>query len=208
WKLDPVHFPRPVTRYWTEMHPAPFRRGTTEMMSYYGALLSCLESHYVNGFAYNQMQPAPDDEIPQRFARADEVWEKKVWRDQLKEWDEVAKPASIKIDRELQGVDADGLSDDGLVEYLTRCREHHSEMIYQHMRFTASAMVPVGDLLAHLGMWTQVAPSDALAMMRGAAPVPAGASGELAQLITAIRSDNAARALLDGDGDPEKTIAE
>ena len=25
WDLDPVHFPRPVTRYWAEMHPAAFR---------------------------------------------------------------------------------------------------------------------------------------------------------------------------------------
>ena len=28
WKQDPVHFPRPVTRYWTEVHPAAFARGT------------------------------------------------------------------------------------------------------------------------------------------------------------------------------------
>jgi pyruvate,water dikinase len=206
--LDPVHFPRPVTQYWSEMHPAPFRRGTTEMMSYYGTLLSCLETQYVNGFAYNQMQLAPEDEIPQRFARADEVWEKKVWRAQLKEWDEVAKPASIKIDRELQAVDADTLSDDGLVDYLTRCRQHHSEMIFQHMRFTGSAMVPVGDLLGHVGAWTRLPSSDVLGMMRGAAPVSAGASGELEQLITAIRGDKAARSLLDADGDPDKTLTE
>jgi pyruvate,water dikinase len=34
WALDPVHFPRPVTRCWTEMHPEPFRRGVQEFMSY------------------------------------------------------------------------------------------------------------------------------------------------------------------------------
>ena len=81
-------------------------------------------------------------------------------------------------------------------------------MIFQHMRFTGSAMVPVGDLLAHLGAWTDVAPADALAMMRGAAPVSAGASGELERLIAAITHDTAARALLDSDGDPGKTLAE
>ena len=81
---------------------------------------------YVNGFAYNTMRPAPDDEIPQRFARAEEVWERKVWREQLREWDETFKPAAIAKHRELQSVDADALSDDELVEYLTRCREHHS----------------------------------------------------------------------------------
>ena len=35
YELDPVHFPRPLTRYWTEVHPAAFAaapptsRGTT-----------------------------------------------------------------------------------------------------------------------------------------------------------------------------------
>ena len=53
-----------------------------------------------------------------------------------------------------------------MVAYLTRCREHHSQMIFQHMRFTGSAMLPVGDLLAHLGSWTDVAPNDTLALLK------------------------------------------
>ena len=81
-------------------------------------------------------------------------------------------------------------------------------MIFQHMRFTASAMIPVGDLLAHLGAWTEVTPAVALAMLRGAAPVSAGASGELERLIAAITGDRGARELLDADGDPGKTLAE
>jgi phosphohistidine swiveling domain-containing protein len=208
WNLDAVHHPRPSTRYWVEMHPEPFRRGTHEFMAYYGMLLESLEVRYVNGFAYHAMHPAPEDEIPQRFARAEEVWAQKVWRQQLSEWDETFKPAAIKTHRELQSVDADALSDDELVAYLTRCRDHHAKMITQHMRFTGSAMVPVGDLLAHLGTWTAVAPSDVLAMLRGAAPVSAGASGELHRLIAAITQDTAAHALLDSDGDPGKTLAE
>jgi pyruvate,water dikinase len=208
WNLDPVHFPRPVTRYWAEMHPEPFRRGTHEFMAFYGTLLDALETHYVNGFAYNAMQPAPEDEIPQRFARAEQVWEDKVWREQLRDWDETFKPAAIRTHRELQAVDADALSDDELVEYLTRCRDHHSRMIFQHMRFTGSAMLPVGDLLAHVSDWTGVAPSETLAMMRGAAPVSAGASGELTRLVTAITQDKDARALLDSSGDPAKTLEE
>jgi rifampicin phosphotransferase len=208
WALDPVHHPRPVTRYWTEMHPEPFRRGTHEFMAYYGTLLESMETQYVNGFAYGTRHPAPEDEIPQRIARAEEVWERKVWREQLREWDDTFKPAAIQTHRELQSVDADALSDDEMVTYLARCREHHSNMIYQHMRFTGSATVPIGDLLAHLGSWTTVAPAEALAMMRGAAPVSAGASGELHRLIDAITQDTAARALLDSDGNPGKTLAE
>jgi len=190
------------------MHPEPFRRGTHEFMAYYGTPIESMAMQYVNGFAYNSMLPAPEDEIPQRFARAEEVWERKVWREQLREWDETAKPAALRTHRELQSVDTDTLSDDGLVAYLRRCGEHHSQMIFQHMRFTGAAMLPVGDLLAHLGAWTGVAPGATLAMMRGAAPVSAGASGELERLILAITQDSAARALLDSDGDPAKTLAE
>jgi pyruvate,water dikinase len=177
-------------------------------MAYYGTLIESMETQYVNGFAYNTMHPAPEGEIPQRFARAEEVWEQKVWRQQLREWDDTAKPTAIKVHRELQSVDAGDLSDEGLVTYLTRCRDHHAQMMYQHMRFTGSAMLPVGDLLAHVGAWTSAAPSEVLAMMRGAAPVSAGASGELERLIVAITQDTAARALLDSDGDPGKVLAE
>jgi phosphohistidine swiveling domain-containing protein len=208
WGLDPVHFPRPVTRYFAEIHPEPFHRGTHEFMAFYGTPLEGMETQYVNGFSYHTMRPAPDAEIPERFARAEEVWARKVWREQLREWDETFKPAAISTHRELQSVDATSLSDDGLVEYLTRCREHHANMIFQHMRFTGSAMLPVGDLLAHLGKWTDVTPADSLAMLRGAAPVSAGASGELQRLIAAITDDTAARSLLDSDGDPGKTLAE
>ena len=27
WEQDPVHFPRPVTRYFQETHPPSFKRG-------------------------------------------------------------------------------------------------------------------------------------------------------------------------------------
>jgi len=208
WVLDPVHFPRPATRYLAENHHEPFQRGVREFMAYYGMLLESMEMSFVNGFAYRSLHPVPDEDVPKRFARAEEVWERKVWRDQLQEWDEVAKPASIAMHRELQAVDPDTLSDDELVAYLARCREHHANMAYQHMRFTGSAMVPVGDLLAHVSMWTDAPPADALAMMQGAAPVSAGASAELDRLIDAFTHDASARSLLDSGGDPAKTLAE
>jgi pyruvate,water dikinase len=188
------------------MHPEPFARGTGEFTRYYGMLLDHMEMQYVKGFAYRALRLVADDEVPRRFQRADEVFEKKVWRDQLREWDETAKPASIKTHRELQAVDPDALSDTDLVAYLTRCRDHHIEMIYQHMRFTASAVLPVGDLLAHLGDWTGVAPADALTMMRGAAPVSAGASDQLERLIAAINRDASARQLLESDGEPGQVL--
>jgi pyruvate,water dikinase len=81
-------------------------------------------------------------------------------------------------------------------------------MITQHMRYTGSAVIPVGDLLAHLMAWTQVPPADVLAMMAGAAPVSAGASAELERMLAAFHEDAEARALLASDGDPALVLAQ
>ncbi len=158
WSLDAVHFPRPATRYWAEIQPPAMSRGSSEFSRYYGLLLGRLEVAYVNGFAYMARMPIADEEFPERMQRAHDVFAGKLWRDQLRDWDETFKPASIRTHKELQSVDPESLSDAELVAYLTRCHEHHSEMIYQHMRHTGGAIVPIGDLLAHAGEWTDVPP--------------------------------------------------
>jgi rifampicin phosphotransferase len=201
WELDPVHFPRPVTRYF-ETSSESFRRGTAEVMAFYGMPIGAMVNGVVNGFLYHAMVPVDPEEIPARFARAEEVFANKLWREQLQEWDEVAKPASIAVHRELQAVDPDALTDAELCTYLTRCAEHHSEMRYQHMRFTGAAVIPVGDLLVHAGAWAEVAPAQVLAATRGAAPVSAGASAEQERLVAALAGDPAARELLESDEDP------
>lgn len=206
WTIDAVHFPRPVTRYFAEFHPVPFKRGFQELTRYYGMPIGGLEYRYVHGFAYSTMAPPPEDEIPARFQRAEDVWEQKVWREQLREWDETFKPASIGKHRELQAVDPDALSDEDLVAYLTRCRDHHADMIFQHMRFTAAPSVPTGDFLAHVGDWTGLPASELLGLLRGAAPVSAGASDELARLRAAIEQDASARELLASDRDPAQIL--
>src|SRR6185436_3956486 len=85
WELDPVHFPRPATRYWTEVHPGAFQRGTGEFARSYGMLIDGLEMAYVNGFAYRIVRPAAEAEVPGRFQRAEEVFQRKYWREQLRD---------------------------------------------------------------------------------------------------------------------------
>ena len=109
WEQDPVHFPRLVTRYFQETHPPSFKRGTNDFARFYGMLIDGLQMSYVKGFGYNQMLPAPEAEIPQRFQRAEQVFAQKLWREQLRDWDESCKPSSIAMHRELQAVDPDAL---------------------------------------------------------------------------------------------------
>ena len=205
WKLDAVHFPRPVTRYWAETHPEAFMRGTSDFSRFYGMLIS-LNNAYVNGFAYMQPGSVAPEEIPARFERAQEVIQGKLWREQLREWDEAVKPASIKAHRELQAVDPDELPDEDLAAHITRCRDHHAAMITQHMRFTAAPSVPTGDFLLHVTQWTGLPISELVGLLRGAAPVSAGASAELEQLVASIAKDDRARELLESEGDPAATL--
>jgi phosphohistidine swiveling domain-containing protein len=207
WEQDPVHFPRPMTRYFQETHPASFKRGTNDFARFYGMLIDGLQISYVQGFGYNQVLPAPEAEIPQRIQRAEQVFAQKLWREQLHDWDDNCKPSAIAMHRELQSVDPDRLSDTELVAYLRRCRDHHSAMIAQHMRFTAGAVLPTGDFLAHVGDWTGLPPSELLGLMRGSAVVSAGGSDEMERLKKAFAEDPSARKLLETDGDPAQVLA-
>jgi pyruvate,water dikinase len=161
---------------------------------------------YVQGFGYNQLLPAPEDQIPVRIARAEEVYARRLWREQLQEWDTQRKPAAIAAHRAIQAVDPDALSDAELAAYLRRCRDHHAAMITQHMRFTAAAVLPVGDFLAQVGDWTGLPPSELLGLMRGTTEVSSGGSDELSRLKQAFTQDAAARDLLADDGDPAQLL--
>ena len=207
WAQDPVHFPRPLTRYFQETQPPAFKRGTNDFARFYGMLIDGLQMGYVQGFGYNQPLPAPEADIPERFQRAEQVFPQKLWREQLRDWDEHRKPSSIATHRELQGVDPQALSDTELVAYLTRCRDHHAAMIAQHMRFTAAAVLPTGDFLAHVGDWTGLPPAELLGLMRGSAEVSSGGSDEMARLKKAFAQDPAAREALASGGDPAQTLA-
>jgi pyruvate,water dikinase len=190
------------------MHPEPFARGFAELAAGYGLPFAGRKVAYVNGFMYGTMVPLAPEEVPQRFARAEEVFATRYWRQQLQEWDETYKPRTIARHRELQSVDVERLADEGLADHLRQCRDHHAGMIYQHMRFTASATVPTGDLLVHVGEWTGLPPSQILGTLRGAADVSRGGSDQLDRLVTALRNDPGARSLLESDAEPAKLLDE
>lgn len=206
WDQDPVHFPRPLTRYYQETQVSPFKKGTQENARFFGLLIDGLQSSYVNGFAYIQALPAPENEIPERFKRAEQVFAQKLWREQLQEWDKHCKPTSIAKHRELQSINPDTLSDEDLITYLKQCRDHHAAMIAQHMRFTVATLLPTGDFLAQVGEWTGLPSSELLGLMRGSSSISAGGSDEVEQLKLALAKDPEANEILNSDEDPQEVI--
>ena len=202
WDLDALHFPRPVTAYWAQMHPEPFSLGYADMTAYYGAPIRTRRTAYVNGFCYGQMVPVDPDAFPQRVQRAEEVFDRRLWRESAQEWQEVRKPASMKANREIQAIDPDQLTDDELANHLRRCRDNHVVMIRQHMAFTGTAVVSPGDFLAHAKQWTGLPTVKLLGLMRGASTVSGGTSPQHATLVSAYRADDVARKELDSAEEP------
>jgi phosphohistidine swiveling domain-containing protein len=206
WELDPVHFPRPVTGYWAEMHPEPFALGFGDFMVFYGIPLLKRQTSYPSGFCYSQMVPVAPEEFPNRLARAAEVFEQRGWREQATEWEEVRKPNSVAAHREIQAIDPNELGDEELVAHLRRCRAHHAVMIRQHMAFTGTAVIPAGDFLVQAQAWTGLPTVQLLGLMRGASLVSGGSSEQHAALVAAFRADPEARKALDTDEDPGELL--
>jgi pyruvate,water dikinase len=207
WTTDPVHDPRPVTRFKQELDPEPFTRGFSETMARYGVLIGTMQPAFLHGFAYNTMLPVPPGEVPGRLTRAAEVFERKLWRDDLRRWDEEEKPKAIARSRELLATDPDALSNDDLLAHLDECRVHQREMIYQHMRHTAPAVVPTGDFMTHAIEWTGLPPSQLIPLLRGSAPVSSGDSDDFDGFLAAVRDDEAAQQLLASGADPGAIVA-
>ena len=196
WVLDAVHVARPFSRFQTEIHPAGVELGFRECARRYGLLIDTLDWRFVNGFAYFTVRPALPEEIPARFQAAAETLAGKRWRDDLDRWEREVKPAAIATHLALQAIDPTSLSQDELLAYIERCREHQRSMIRQHHAFNCAAFLPVGDLIAHVGTWAGVPLGSALALIRGAAPESAGSFPQLDRLAAAIQEDADARALL------------
>jgi rifampicin phosphotransferase len=210
WEPDLTHWPRPVARFMTE--PAatfqdPFARGFIESLRRYGTAILYPEYRFVHGIAYRCVRPAPEEEFPQRFQNAERTFETKLWREDLRRWDEEAKPASVRAHLALQQVDPWALSHPQLLEHLAACYTHLRRMFEQHYRLVAPALLPTGDFIAQISELSGTSPAELLVLTRGSAPVSAGAEDGLERLAEAIRDDEEAGVLLGSNDPPAELLA-
>jgi rifampicin phosphotransferase len=226
WEIEGAHFPRPIPYFGRDTFRSSFTKGFAAGTARYGLLLSHFEAEFVNGFWYQQPAafgapkgakgPPPNAILwlltrlhPATRARikvCEDAFANKIWRDDLKQWDEVDKPAAMKRHRELLAIDVPGLDDAALGAHLREVDAHLGEMVILHHRYTITCTLPVGDLLVHVSDWTGDPPGAILAMLRGSTPVSNGIlASELEELAVALRAAPDAAALLDGR-DPAAAI--
>jgi phosphohistidine swiveling domain-containing protein len=226
WLLDYVHWTRPATRFLAEIFPEQFVRGFRESLRRYGLLLDYIDFQFVNGFPYACPRPvgAPkdavghppkhvwdelmnnDSEISERLETSARALERKLWREDLRTWDQETKPAAIRSHLELQAVDPSTLSTEALLVHLDRCRENLKHQVYVHYLYNVPAFVPVGDFLVHAQEWTGRPASEFQGLLQGATPVSRGSADELERLAQAIRDDSRARVLIASSDAPGEVI--
>jgi pyruvate,water dikinase len=222
WQLEMTHFVRPVSRSMAAIFPDAMTAGFRWSMARYGMLLDCLEIKVVNRFVYSAARGvgAPPDakghppklifklllkvhpELRKRLKTIAEVFATKRWRADVALWDTEWKPAFTREHQELQNVDVRALSDEELIAHVARTFETSRRAFQRHHSMNATAMLPLGDFLAHVREWTGLMPADVLPLFRGSSRVSLGAAAELEALGLALQSN---AALLDGD-DPQTVV--
>jgi rifampicin phosphotransferase len=206
WLLDAVHMPRAFSRYHGALFPSAMFAGFNDCCVRYGLLLDGLQYRMVNGLGYFQVVPARPDSVPERFDKAEQALNSKLWRSDLERWDQEVKPAAVKKHLALQAIDPAKLSGEELAKHIECCTEHLSHMVKQHHTFNAAAMLPVGDFIASVSEWTGLPPSAFMPVLRGFSPVSAGHSDELDTLVAAIRTNPQANALLESSVEPGEIL--
>ncbi|MGN6688615.1 MAG: PEP-utilizing enzyme [Actinomycetales bacterium] len=198
--------------------PGSFVRGMREGASRYGLLLDHLKPGFSQSFLYVQpvafgapagaMGPPPKPVLVlltrlhpamrKRIARSSKAIVHKMWREDLKQWDAVDKPAAIARHQAIEAVDVQQLSDEQLGVHVAVCREHSAESVYLHHRYSIAAGMPVGDFLAGATAWTGRSSGELLATLRGVSAISRGfAAVELEDAGKAIASSEAARSILE-----------
>jgi len=207
WELEQTHFAKPATRYGSSIVSDPLARGFGEGTKRYGLLLDTLRMRFVNDFCYGKFVAvgAPDNasgppprpifmlvtrlhpEIRRRTAGAPDVFERKLWREDMRRWDEEIKPDSIKRNSELQKTPIASLDDKAFIAYLDKIKANCEEMIYRHHMFTISCCFPVGHFVSEVQRWTDLPSGEVLGTLKGAAPISRGVGTEaLERLRTAL----------------------
>jgi pyruvate,water dikinase len=218
WQQDSAHTPVAQTLVLQEAYPKGFNRGFEEAFAGYGVLLDRLAMATINGFTYHQPQPfdlpgpdGPKDpewigaELGRRAEVAEQAFAARIWRDAMRRWDDELKPSSVARHRELDA-DLRALDDEQLRAHLDACVGHVSEMVYQHHRHNAHALVPVGDFLLQTAAWTGRPPTALLGVLDGYSPVSSVAAPEMRPALEVLRKDDEARALLFSGDDPADVL--
>ena len=202
WMLDTTHHGRrPMSGYLGHAALPQFERGMSAMLARFGLPLATIEGRLVNGCLYVRPKaigerakasappPTPimkiiarlHPELRRRNRTAATAWAEKRWRDDVDQWFDHDRGATITTLLTYQAVQVAELDDRQLVAHVEALTADTAEMIYLGMATHGGDIIPNGDYFAHCAQWGLDAGA-AAALLRGSSP----ASSEVARLLSPV----------------------
>ena len=173
WELDSSHAgpaPGPIQR---GIYEHCLDRGFADGFAMFGAPLKGMVMRWVNGKFYRRLVPliGGDRDLPtppapvlwlatrvhpafrreERKAKAS--FANKIWRDEIRRWEDEWKPSLVKRNLELTDVDIAALDDAALADHLVEVHDHVLTGGILHFRLHVSDMGPLGNLMLSLQDW-------------------------------------------------------
>jgi rifampicin phosphotransferase len=217
WDLEIAHNSRPYSTFLLRPIMAGMPVGFSASAERFSLMVAGVDIRVLHGFMYMRIKPfgAPPGaagpppkfvfqimtrllpSVRRRLRGGADAFEKKIWRDELRRWDEEVKPKAIQAHRALQNQNPRPLDDQALIEHLTACERHLEANFRLHHSFNFACLMPIGDLLAHVAEWTGKPATAILGTLQGSSKISRGiAAAELEALASAIKANQEAPDIL------------
>jgi len=171
WQWDSAHMPGPVSAGVQELLPGAMAEGFKTFTADYGLPISHIEIQFVNGYGYGAVQMgdlASRPVLPPEAA--EQAMATRRWREELRWWNEEARPEIVATHRLLQAVDCAALDNRALADHLDAAAADFRHSMTVHFTLVGATAIPVGDFLAHGRDW-ELQPDECLALLVGDHPL-------------------------------------
>jgi pyruvate,water dikinase len=220
WRHDDSHFPKAATGYFIEALTESVNSETFQGFRDYGLLVAGGEWGAVNGYLYLRLRfagapaksgrggggtPPPfllrllfalHPELRYREKRAALAFATRQWRQDRARWQHELEPQLRAQLQTLQHVDPTGLDDDALHQHMHATRNAFIGGFRLHLNLLPVDSIPVGDWLWQTCEWTEVAPAEALQVVRGRAQEAMAPLTQLDRLVEAVQRSPVALSML------------
>lgn len=209
WELETTHLRGAQPRVFQERATRAFRGPFMVTAARYGLPIACIELRFVNDHCYARVRPvgAPEPkpgkaskappalvlwavarvhpELRRRARAARRALDERLWRDDLRQWEQVGRPAMIAAARTLQDEPVEQLDDYALVDHLARALDHLELAMGTHFQLTPIHDVPVGRLLLACRSWG-IDDADVFPLLAGSSPASRASATRLAIIARAL----------------------
>jgi pyruvate,water dikinase len=175
----------------------------------YGLPISHIDVRFVNDHCYARVRPvgAPEPkpgkatkappgfvlwtlarlhpELRRRAKAARRALDERLWREDLRQWDQVGRSTMVAAARALQGEPIEQLDDHALVDHLARALDHLELGMGLHFQLTPIHDVALGRLLLACRAWG-IDDAEVFALLAGSSPASTASAAPLATIARAL----------------------